>query len=85
MTPNNDNSNLFSAIISEYTVSPTNRNEIIFGAHDGKIFKTGRSDGEENPEKVEAIKNIIVNNLENIKTQNDKHASNIKGGRQATL
>ena len=76
----------FYVMINEYTVSPGNRgDDVLYGVNDGKIFKSGRSEGVVEKGKVEAIKRIINDNLEKVKIVCNKPMQNYKGGRQEIL
>ena len=76
----------FYVMINEYTVSPGNRgDDVLYGVNDGKIFKSGRSEGVVEEGKVEAIKRIINDNLEKVKIVCNKPVQNYKGGRQEIL
>ena len=74
----------FIAVVSEYVGAP-NGDRVMYGANDGKIFKEAGSEGIADDKKIEAIKGIINDNLENIKSQCAKQVQNYKGGRQERL
>ncbi len=75
----------FQAAVSEYTVSPTDRQEITFGINRGKIYRTNSTDGEVNEAKSQAAKDIIANRLDAIVAINAKQVDVSKGGRQKAI
>ena len=76
----------FYAMVNEHTASLVGRgDDVLYGVRNGKIFKSGRSEGIVDEGKVEAIKRIINDNLEKVKIVCNKPMQNYKGGRQEIL
>lgn len=76
----------FYAMVNERTASLVGRgDDVLYGVRNGKIFKSGRSEGIVDEGKVEAIKRIINDNLEKVKIVCNKPMQNYKGGRQEIL